>query len=35
VRIRLKSPGIYRIAVPSSTYYGSGASVAVVVRVHR
>jgi hypothetical protein len=35
VRIRLKSPGVYRIAVPSSTYYGSGASVAIVVRVHR
>jgi hypothetical protein len=35
VHIRLKSPGVYRIAVPSSTYYGSGASVAIVVRVHR
>jgi hypothetical protein len=35
VRVRVKSPGVYRIAVPSSTYYGSGASVAVVVRVHR
>jgi hypothetical protein len=35
VRIRLKTPGVYRIAVPSSTYYGSGATVAVVVRVHR
>jgi hypothetical protein len=35
VRIRLKTPGVYRIAVPSSTYYGSGASVAIVVRVHR
>jgi hypothetical protein len=35
VRVRIKSPGVYRIAVPSSTYYGSGASVAVVVRVHR
>jgi hypothetical protein len=35
VRVRLRSPGVYRIAVPSSTYYGSGASVAVVVRVHR
>ena len=35
VRVRVKSAGVYRIAVPSSTYYGSGASVAVVVRVHR
>jgi hypothetical protein len=35
VRLRVKSPGVYRVAVPSSTYYGSGASVAVVVRVHR
>jgi hypothetical protein len=35
VRVRVKTPGVYRIAVPSSTYYGSGASVAVVVRVHR
>lgn len=35
VSIRVKSPGFYRIAVPSSTYYGSGASVAIVVRVHR
>jgi hypothetical protein len=35
VRIRARAPGVYRIAVPSSTYYGSGASVAVVVRVHR
>ena len=35
VRIRLKRPGVYRIAVPSSTYYGSGASGTVVVRVHR
>jgi hypothetical protein len=35
VHIRLESAGVYRIAVPSSTYYGSGASVAVVVRVHR
>jgi hypothetical protein len=35
VRVRVKAPGVYRIAVPSSTYYGSGASVAVIVRVHR
>jgi hypothetical protein len=35
VRVRVKTAGVYRIAVPSSTYYGSGASVAVVVRVHR
>jgi hypothetical protein len=35
VRVRVKRPGVYRIAVPSSTYYGSGASVAIVVRVHR
>jgi hypothetical protein len=35
VRVRVRSAGVYRIAVPSSTYYGSGASVAVVVRVHR
>jgi hypothetical protein len=35
VRVHVKTPGVYRIAVPSSTYYGSGASVAVVVRVHR
>jgi hypothetical protein len=35
VRVRVKTPGVYRIAVPSSTYYGSGASVAIVVRVHR
>jgi hypothetical protein len=35
VRVRLDRAGVYRIAVPSSTYYGSGASVAVVVRVHR
>ena len=35
VRVRVKSAGVYRVAVPSSTYYGSGASVAVVVRVHR
>jgi hypothetical protein len=35
VRVRIKVPGMYRIAVPASTYYGSGASVAVVVRVHR
>ncbi|MEN3280260.1 MAG: hypothetical protein V7607_1400 [Solirubrobacteraceae bacterium] len=35
VRMHVKTPGVYRIAVPSSTYYGSGASVAVVVRVHR
>jgi hypothetical protein len=35
VRVRVKTPGVYRVAVPSSTYYGSGASVAVVVRVHR
>ena len=35
VRVRVKSAGVYRIAVPSSTYYGSGASVAIVMRVHR
>lgn len=35
VRVRIKAPGVYRIAVPASTYFGSGASVAVVVRVHR
>lgn len=35
VRVRVRSAGVYRIAVPSSTYYGSGASVAIVVRVHR
>jgi hypothetical protein len=33
--IRLRSPGVYRVAVPSSTYWGSGESVGVVVRVHR
>jgi hypothetical protein len=35
VRMHVKTPGVYRIAVPSSTYYGGGASDAVVVRVHR
>lgn len=35
VRVRVKSAGVYRIAVPSSTYYGSGGSVAIVMRVHR
>ena len=32
VRVRVKVPGVYRIAVPASTYFGSGASVAIVVR---
>jgi hypothetical protein len=34
-RIHVRRPGAYRVYVPPSTFLSSGASVAVVVRVHR
>jgi hypothetical protein len=35
LRVRVNRSGVYRVAVPSSTLYSSGASVAVTVRVRR
>jgi hypothetical protein len=35
VRVHVRLPGFYRVYVPPSTFLSSGASVAIVVRVHR
>ena len=34
-RVHVRRPGAYRVYVPASTFLSSGASVAIVVRVHR
>ena len=34
-RVHVSRPGAYRVYVPASTFLSSGASVAIVVRVHR
>jgi hypothetical protein len=34
-RVHVRRPGVYRVYVPPSTFLSSGASVAIVVRVHR
>lgn len=34
-RVHVRRAGTYRVFVPSSTYFSTGASVAVTVRVHR
>jgi hypothetical protein len=34
-RVHVRQPGAYRVYVPPSTFLSSGASVAIVVRVHR
>jgi hypothetical protein len=35
VRVHVRQPGAYRVFVPASTFLSTGASVAIVVRVHR
>jgi hypothetical protein len=35
IRVRVNQGGSYRVFVPSSTYYSTGASVAIVLHVHR
>jgi hypothetical protein len=35
VRVHVKKAGTYRVYVPASTFLSTGASVAIVVRVHR
>jgi hypothetical protein len=35
MRVRVRRSGVYRIVVPSSTFFSAGASVAVTVRVRR
>jgi hypothetical protein len=34
-RVHVRVPGVFRVYVPPSTFLSSGASVAIVVRVHR
>jgi hypothetical protein len=35
VRTRVRRSGVYRIVVPASTYFSTGASVAVTLRIRR
>jgi hypothetical protein len=35
LRTRVRRSGVYRVVVPSSTFFSPGASVAVTVRVRR
>ncbi|HEX7299947.1 MAG TPA: hypothetical protein VF257_13185 [Solirubrobacteraceae bacterium] len=35
VRVHVRRAGTYRVYVPASTFFSTGASVAIVVRVHR